>query len=125
MSDILEGNTKNTNFSQPVQRLIFSETIDSKGRPVFTTKKSIIQAVVTTPDNNDMIRYVDATTYTKAKCFTTKTILNPDTLNTDPDELIYKGDYYVIVGIDDYDENGYTRAFCTMIDFQQSRIHRR
>ena len=122
MKDILQGDP---DFSQKVTRLVFNEVISPMGRPIFTTQKSTIWAVVTTPNNNEMVRWVDSTTYSKAKCFTTTTILNPDTLATDPDELIYKGDYYVIVGIDDYDEFGYTRAYATMINYQQSRSNRK
>jgi hypothetical protein len=119
ISDIVSDD----DFIEKCQKLVFKEIVDENGRPQFTLKKSSIRAVITTPKDSDMVRYVDRTTYTKAIRITTTAVLNPPLLNQQPDEIFWKGDYYVVDAVSDYSSFGYNRAICSLIQYQQSRIH--
>lgn len=112
-----------SDFIEKVVKLVFKEVVDAQGRPQFTSRKSSIAAVITSPKDNDMVRYVDRTTYVKAICVTTTAVLNPPLLNQQPDEIYYKGDYYVVDAVDDLGSFGYNRAICSLLQYQQSRIH--
>lgn len=108
-------------FIQKITHYVFEEDVDDNGRTVFVTRKSVIEAVITIPQDSEMIRWVDRTSYTQARCITTKTILNPPSTLTGSDEFDINGNRYVIVGIDDYRDFGYNRAFCTKINLTDSR----
>lgn len=124
MQDIFDGECDD-GFTEEVQRLIFFETIDNHGRAQYTVRKSNIRCVVTTPSDSEVKRYVDSTTYSKVKCFTGIVNVNPDTVFTDSDEIVWRGDHYKILGQDDYPQNGFTRSIGAMIEFNQSRVNKK
>ena len=105
-------------FTQPIIRYVCTEVTDNYGRPHQQVTKSKVRAIVTQPNNGDLIRYVDSTTYTKAICVTSSMVFYPDNLTGQPDVILYHGEHYVVVGVEDYRDFGYTRAICALTDFQ-------
>ena len=97
-------------LNQPILRIVQTESFNDYGESVIKTLKTHHNAVVSVPTNAELIRWVDNTTYKKAMCFTSSLIFNPDNLQGQPDILVWKGDEYLIVSVDDYSHNGYTRA---------------
>lgn len=110
-------------FCEKIERIIFFEEIDNYGRPKYTKKVSTIHCVVTVPQDAEVKRWVDSTSYSRVLCFTGTTSLNADTQFTDGDELKYKGNYFKILGVDDYSSFGYNRAIAAQIEFVQSKTY--
>ena len=116
LSDIVQDE----DFTQDIVRLVSTETINNYGEAIQSTSRSHVRAIVTTPSTGQLNRYVDATTYKKAICVTGNMVFYPDNLTGQPDIFIYHNEYYVVVGVDDYRDFGYTRAYCCMTDLQSS-----
>ena len=123
MTDIFQDIDDFDGFSERIQRIIFFEEIDNYGRPFYTKKISTIQCVVTVPQDAEIKRWVDSTSYSRVLCFTSTTSMNADTQFTDGDELRYKGNYFKIIGVDDYSSFGYNRTIAAQIELHQSKTY--
>lgn len=111
---------KNKKFTQMVTRIVSKETINNYGEAIQSTHTSSIPAIVTAPTNGDLVRYVDSTSYKKAICVSTSLILYPDNLTGQPDIFVWHDEHYVVTGVDDYRELGYTRAIACLTDYQSA-----
>jgi len=105
-------------LTQKIVRIVSTETVDQKGRPEQSYQRSTVRAIVTVAAQGDIERYVDATLYHKAILVTSEMIFYPDNLTGQPDIIVYHNENYVVLGVDDYRDFGYTRAVCGITDFQ-------
>lgn len=110
-------------LTQKVVRIVSTEEINQYGEAVQTQTRSMVRAVVTSPDNGEMVRYVDSTTYKKAICVTSEMVFYPDNLSGQPDIIVWHDENYVVVGVEDYRDFGYTRAICALTDLQSAASH--
>ena len=110
----------NKRLRQPILRIVQTETFDDYGNSVIDTRTTNEYVVVTTATQAELQRYVDGTTYKSAMAFTSSLIFNADNLAGQPDILVWNGDNYLVVAVDDYSENGYTRAIGALLDLQKS-----
>lgn len=107
-----------TDFTQAITRIVRTETINSNGESVVTPASTTIQAVVTSPSMQDLLRFEDATAYKDAIKVTTASPLNPASVGHQPDLIVYHGETYIVAQSNDYQDFGYTRAICKLIDLQ-------
>ena len=105
-----------TDFTQPVTRIVRTETINNYGESVLTSVSSTIQAVVTSPNSQELLMFPDATAYKDIIRVTTKSPLNSDSVGHQPDLIVYHGEHYKVAVTNDYLDFGYTRALCSLID---------
>lgn len=103
---------------QSVTRIVRREQVNQWGEAEAKFKRTTIPAVVTSATAGDLNRFTDATTYTKTIKVTTAHNLNPDNVGGQSDIIVFEGDNYEVVGVDNYKNNGYTRAICSLIDFE-------
>ena len=107
-----------TDFTQPVTRIVRTETINNYGESVLTSVSSTIKAVVTSPNSQELLLFPDATAYKDVIRVTTASRLNADSVGLKPDLILYHGEYYKVSVTNDYSDFGYTRALCALIDLQ-------
>ena len=105
-------------FVQPVTRIVRTETVNSYGESVLSSASSTIQAVVTNPSAQELLRFSDATAYRSAIRVTTGSRLNADSVGLQPDLILYHGEHYIVSVTNDYSDFGFTRAICNLIDMQ-------
>ncbi len=105
-------------FLQPVTRVTRIESINSYGETTTTNSSSTIQAVVTSASKIGMMRLDDLQTYADAIIVTTQSPLNGPTVGGQPDQIIWRGQTYVVAVVNDYAGFGYTRAVCRLTDLQ-------
>ena len=105
-------------LTQKIVRIVSTETVDPKGRPEQSYQRSTVRAIVTMAAQGDIERYTDATLYHKAILVTSEMIFYPDNLTGQPDIIVYHNENYIVLGVDDYRDFGYTRAVCGITDFQ-------
>jgi hypothetical protein len=108
----------NPRFLQPITQIKRTETVNQYGESVISSDEITIQAVVTMANAQDLNRFTDATVYKKAILVSTANVINPDSIQGQPDMLIYKDETYIVIGVDSYSEFGYTRAVAALADFQ-------
>ena len=106
----------NPHFTQVVTRIIRKVQIDNYGRNIPTEYKTKISCVITSPKDSDLIRLMEGTQYTKFKIFTSGNIINADSLPGMADIILYKGNHYLIISVDDYSEYGFSRAYGAMLE---------
>jgi hypothetical protein len=99
-----------TDFTQPVIRIIRNSTVNQFGEPVVVEKRKTIQCVVTNPSDAELTRFQESSSTKKMKRFTTTTKLNAGNEPGNGDIILYKRTHYLIVGVDDYEEFGYNRG---------------
>lgn len=105
-------------FTQPVTRVVRTETVNNYGESVIASSQSTIQAVVTSPSVQELLRFDDATAYKDAIKVTTASRLNADSVGLQADLILYHGETYIVAVSNDYSDFGYTRAICFLIDLQ-------
>jgi hypothetical protein len=105
-------------LTQKVVRIVSTESVNAYGEPEQAYQRSTVRAIVTVASQGDIERYVDATLYHKAILVTSEMIFYPDNLTGQPDIIVYHNENYVVLGVDDYRDFGYTRAVCGITDFQ-------
>ena len=112
----------NSKFTQPIIRNIRAETINQYGESVTSSKTSTIQAVVTSPSQQDLLRLPEGTVYIDAIIVTTASQLNTDVIGHQPDTITYHGEHYLVKVTNDYNIYGYTRAICILNDLQPTPV---
>ena len=103
---------------QPVQRTQRAEVINTYGESVLTPTITTIQAIVTNPSMQDLLRYPEATAYKDAIVVSTASALTPDTVGFQPDMILWHGSNYIVAFTNDNSSYGYTRAICKLVDLQ-------
>lgn len=116
MSDVFDDE-----LCQVIQKVIRTETINEFGEPVLGHQIQDIYAVVTSANSGNINRYEDSTTYTKSIKVTTNNKLNADSKTGQSDLILFEGNYYEIMGVDNYNKNGYMRAICNLSEFQVNK----
>lgn len=105
-------------FVQPITRVQRTEVIDSYGETTTTNNSTTILAVVTSPAKAGMQRFEDFESYADTIMVTTQSPLNGPTIGGQPDQIIYRGQTYVVSVVNDYAGFGFTRAICKITDLQ-------
>jgi len=105
-------------FTQTITQVVRSETVNDFGESIITSVSSLINAVVTSPNSQELLMFDDATAYKDVIRVTTVSRLNADSVGKQPDLIIYHGENYKVAVTNDYSDFGYTRALCTLIDLQ-------
>lgn len=105
-------------FLQTVIRVQRTEVIDSYGETTTTAAQTSIPAVVTSPAKVGMMRFEDLQTYADTIMVTTQSPLNGPTVGGQPDQIIYRGQTYVVAVVNDYGGFGFTQAVCKLTDLQ-------
>ena len=103
---------------QSVQRTQRAEVINTYGESVLTPTVTTIQAIVTNPSMQDLIRFPEATAYKDAIIVSTASSLTPDTVGSQPDMILWRGSNYIVAFTNDNSSYGYTRAICKLVDLQ-------
>ena len=103
-------------FLQAVTRVQRAEVVDSYGETTTTNTTTTIQAVVTSPAKIGMQRLEDLQSYADTILVTTQSPLNGPTVGGQPDQIIYRGQTYVVAVVNDYAGFGFTRAVCKLTD---------
>jgi hypothetical protein len=105
-------------FTQPVTRIVRIESINQYGESVIESRPTAIQAIVTSPNSQELLMFPDATAYRDIIRVTTASRLNADSVGLQPDLIVYHGENYKVTVTNDYSDYGYTRALCGLIDLQ-------
>lgn len=103
-------------FLQPVVRVQRGEVINGYGETTTAPTSSTIQAVVTSPAKVGMQRFEDFQSYADTILVTTRSPLNGPTSGGQPDQIIYRGQTYVVAVVNDYAGFGFTQAVCKLTD---------
>ena len=114
----------NPKFLQPVTRTIRKEFVNQFGEPDLSAKVSTIMVVVTVASPKDLARFEDLTQYKDAIKVTGHHKLNPDVIGQQADIITWHNQHYIVASSSDYKENGFCRAICRMIDFQDQASNR-
>ena len=117
MSEILED----SDFTQIITRIERNETINNFGESVLTNVTTEIIASVTSPNAQELLRFSDSTAYKDAITVITKVNLNGDSFGSQPDLIFYHGNNYIVEITNDYNDFGFTVAFCRLIDLQEAQ----
>ena len=113
----------NPRFQVPLLRVTRLEQLSQYGRSTMVETNYKFKGTVTVPSDANLVRYVDSTTYTKAICVTSTIKFNPESKKGNGDVIIYKGDRYLVLGVDDYDQYGFTRAYAGLLNYEVSAQH--
>lgn len=105
-------------FVQTVTRVQRAEVVNAYGETTVTQTSTQIQAVVTSPTKAGMLRFEDYQTYADVIKVTTQGPLNGPTVGGQPDQIIWRGQTYVVAVSNDYSAFGFTRAICKLVDLQ-------
>ena len=103
-------------FLQAVTRVQRVEVVNAYGETTTTTTSSTIQAVVTSPGKPGMQRLEDFESYADVIQVTTQSPLTGPTVGGQADQIIYKGQTYVVAVVNDYAGFGFTKALCKLTD---------
>lgn len=113
----------NKKFTQPITRNIRTETINQFGESTLVSAPSVIQAIVTSPSQQDLDRLPEGTVYIDAIIVTTATQLNTAVVDRQPDTILYHNEHYIVKVTNDYNIYGYTRAICALTDLQPQPVN--
>lgn len=105
-------------FMQPVVRVQRIEVINAYGETTTTSVRSTIQAVVTSGSKQGIMRFEDMQTYADTIKVITAGPLNAPTVGGQPDQILWRGQTYIVAIANDYQGFGYTRAICKLTDPQ-------
>lgn len=103
-------------FFQSVQRTQRAEAVNAYGESVLTSTITTIQAIVTNPNMQDLLRFPEATAYKDAIVISTASTLTTDSVGSQPDMILWKGSNYIVAFTNDNSSYGYTRAICKLTD---------
>lgn len=110
-------------FMQPVIRVQRKEVINEYGEVGVQSSRSTIMAVVTSPAQPGLMRtFPDMQTYGDVIQVATFGPLNSATITGQPDQIIYKGQTFVVSITNDYLAFGYMRALCKLVDLQETAL---
>ena len=110
-------------FMQPVIRVQRTEVINEFGEVEVKSSRSTIMAVITSPAQPGLMRtFADMQTYGDVIQVTTFSPLNSATTTGQPDQIIYKGQTFVVSITNDYLAFGYMRAICKLVDLQEKAL---
>ncbi len=105
-------------FLQPVTRVTRAEVINAYGETTTTNTSTVIQAVVRTASKPGLMRFEDMATYADTITVITQSPLNGPTVGGQPDQILWRGQTYVVAVVNDYQGFGFTRAICKLTDLQ-------
>ena len=105
-------------FLQPVTRVQRAEVINTYGETTTTNTSTTIQAVVKSGAKPGMMRFEDMQTYADTITVICQSPLNGPTVGGQPDQIIWRGQTFVVAVVNDYQGFGYTRAICKLTDLQ-------
>jgi hypothetical protein len=103
-------------FLQAVTRVQRVEVVNAYGETTTTDTSTTIQAVVTSPAKVGMQRFEDLQSYADTILVTTQSPLNGPTVGGQPDQIIWRGQTYIVAVANDYAGFGFTRAVCKLTD---------
>lgn len=110
-------------FMQPVIRVQREEVVNDFGEVTLDSFQTTIMAVVTSPTQPGLMRtWADMQTYGDVIQVTTFSPLNSASIGQQPDQIIYKGQTFVVSITNDYLAFGYMRALCKLVDLQETAL---
>lgn len=95
-----------------------TEDANKKGRPEVTSKEVMFYGVVTSPNQQEIMRMPAGTLASESIKVITDIEIRDQAVGRQADIIIRKGTAYLAVVINDYALYGFTTALCTMIDLQ-------
>jgi len=101
-------------FATPIQRTRRTATVNDYGETQTTSITEYIRATVTTASGLAAERIPDATQRVGAIVVSTTFELLDAKASHQPDTLTVKGADYTVAAVENYAQNGYYRALCTV-----------
>lgn len=103
---------------ESVTRIQRVQTTNSYGETTVTPTSSSILAVVTSPSKPGVMRFEDAQTYADVIRVVTASPLNGAVAGQQPDQIVWKGQTYIVSMVNDYQSFGFSDAICKLVDLQ-------
>ncbi len=105
-------------LTESVTRIQRVATTNVYGETTITPTSSTILAVVTSPAKAGVMRFEDAQTYADAIRVVTASPLNAAVVGQQPDQIVWKGQTYIVSMVNDYQSFGFSDAICKLVDLQ-------
>ena len=105
-------------LTESVTRIERVLTINAYGETTITPTSSTILAVVTSAAKPGVMRFEDAQTYADVIRVVTASPLNGVVVGQMPDQIVWKGQTYLVSMVNDFQSFGFSDAICKLVDLQ-------